>query len=201
MTQARPSKERREGRGRLSKIDMLPEECDHDIVWALEQLRARKMHSKAILKEFNARIADHGQASVDKSSWNRWSVRKAIQFRRLDEGRQILTGIQAQLGGDGNDEITLVLGEMIKLAVFEQLEAGQREDSPLDAKTLGNLARTLRHAVKAQADTVEYRQALAELEERLKRVSEAVEAGKSGSQKGGSKETLAKITSLLTTGA
>jgi hypothetical protein len=76
---------RREGRGRLSSIDMLPEDAEPDVVWALEQLRERTMPQNAILDEFNKRLADRGIAKVSKSSWSRYAVRKAIQFRKLDE--------------------------------------------------------------------------------------------------------------------
>jgi hypothetical protein len=41
--------DKREGRGRLSSIDLLPEEADEDIVWALEQLRARDPHRAQVL--------------------------------------------------------------------------------------------------------------------------------------------------------
>ncbi len=43
--------ERREGRGRLSSIEMLPEECDEDIAWAIAELRERKMPQSEILRQ------------------------------------------------------------------------------------------------------------------------------------------------------
>jgi hypothetical protein len=54
MTGAAPEEEeggqnRREGRGRLSTIDLLPEEAEEDVVWALEQLRERKLPQNVIL--------------------------------------------------------------------------------------------------------------------------------------------------------
>src|SRR3546814_3044775 len=64
-----------EGRGRLSSIDLLPEEAEPDIVWASEQLRLREKPAKMILAEFNARLADRGIASISKSAWGRYSVR------------------------------------------------------------------------------------------------------------------------------
>ena len=192
--------ERVQGRGRLSSIDQLPDACEPDIVWALEQLEARKAHSNAILREFNARIADKGAGKISPQAWNRWSIRKALQLRRMQEGRAIMSGIHGALPTDNaNDEITLVLGEMIKLAVFEQLEAGTRGDAVLSDKQLGNLSRTLRHAVKAQVDTLEFRQAKADFEDRMTKTAEAVET--LGKKAGVGPETLEKITNLLKTGA
>src|SRR3546814_19476969 len=72
-----------EGRGRLSSIDLLPEEAEPDIVWASEQLRLRETPAKMILAEFNARLADRCIASISTSAWGRYSVRNAIPFRKL----------------------------------------------------------------------------------------------------------------------
>ena len=84
--------ERVQGRGRLSSIDQLPDACEPDIVWALEQLEARKEHSNTILREFNARIADKGAGKISPQAWSRWSIRKALQLRRMQEGRAIMSG-------------------------------------------------------------------------------------------------------------
>ncbi|QRY97265.1 DUF3486 family protein [Sphingomonas paucimobilis] len=83
----------RQGRGRLSSIDQLPEDAEPDIVWALEELRKREMPANAILDEFNGRLADRGIAKISKSAFSRWSIRKAIQLRRLDEVRAITTDV------------------------------------------------------------------------------------------------------------
>ena len=185
---------RREGRGQLSSIDMLPEECEPDIIWAVEELRERRMPGNAILKEFNARLADRGVKGVSKSAWNRYSVRKALQFRRLEQGHAIMAGIHKQLGSDAPDQVTMVLGEMLKLQVYEILEGGD-----LGTKDLAALARVLRNAVQAQADTVEVRKAQTDLQERLAKAATAVAS--EGAKAGIKPDALAKITNLLTTGA
>src|SRR3546814_13583166 len=86
-----------EGRGRLSSIDLLPEEAEPDIVWASEQLRLREKPAKMILAEFNARLADRGIASISKSAWGRYSVRQALQFRTLAQVHHI-SGELAEIG-------------------------------------------------------------------------------------------------------
>ena len=53
-----------DGRGRLSSIELLPDEAEPDIVWANEQLRERTMPANAILTEFNKRLADRGIGSI-----------------------------------------------------------------------------------------------------------------------------------------
>lgn len=186
-------KERLEGRGRLSSIDQLPEEAEPDIVWALEQLRAREKPSKMILVEFNARLADRGIPPIKKSAWGRWSIRKAIQFRRLDETRQIASELVPSLGTDGPDHVTMMISEMVKVAAFQLLEG---EVSP---KGLMELSRAVATAVGAQKTSAEHRRQL-EAEVKLKLAEAAAAVADIGTKAGVGPETLAKITNLLTTG-
>lgn len=178
--------ERREGRGQLSSIDILPEECEPDLIWAIEELRERRMPGNEILKEFNARLADRGIKGISKSAWNRYSVRKALQFRRLEQGHAVMAGIHKELASDAPDQVTMVLGEMLKLQVFQILEGGD-----LGTKDLAALARVLRNAVQAQADTVDVRKGEAELQDRLKQATEAVT--KAGAKAGLSPEAVDEI--------
>lgn len=169
--------DRREGRGRLSSIDLLPEEAEADIVWALECLRERTMPQAGILAEFNARLADRGVGSVSKSAFSRWSIRKAIQFRRLDEVRAITSDVVAGLGTDGADQVTVACAEMLKVAIYEALEG-----SP-DAKSIQALARALNAAVAAQKTSADHRAKLeakvaAQVEQAADRAGDAArEAG------------------------
>src|SRR3546814_5346983 len=77
-----------------------------------------------ILAEFNARLADRGIASISKSAWGRYSVRKAIQFRKLDQVHHISGELAATLGTDGPDHVTMLIAEMVKVAAFQLLEGG-----------------------------------------------------------------------------
>ncbi|MEE8612264.1 MAG: phage protein Gp27 family protein [Sphingomonas aquatilis] len=148
--------QRREGRGRLSTIDLLPDEAEPEIVWALEQLRLREMPQIAILAEFNGRLADKGIASVSKSAFSRWSVRKALQFRRIDEVRAITTDVVSGLGTDGADQVTVACAELLKVAIFESLEGG------VDPKSIMALSRALNSAVAATKTSAEHRRKLEE---------------------------------------
>jgi sugar phosphate isomerase/epimerase len=147
--------DRREGRGKLSSIDLLPDEAEPDVVWALEQLRERKLPQTVILAEFNERLIDRGIEPISKSSWSRYAVRKAIQFRKHDEARRMSAELVAQLGADGADEVTVMVAELIKVAMFEQLEQGK-----LSPKDIMELARGLSSVVSAQKTSAEHRKKL-----------------------------------------
>jgi hypothetical protein len=180
------SPDRREGRGRLSSIDMLPDEAEADIVWALEQLRERSGPQTAILDEFNARLADRGIGKVSKSAFSRWSVRKALQFRRLDEVRAITTDVVSGLGTGGADEVTVAIGEMVKAAIYEQLEG------TLGPKEIMELSRSLASVVAAQKTSAAHRQQL-EAKVAVQVEKAADRAGDAAREAGLSAERVAQI--------
>ena len=177
---------RREGRGRLSSIDQLPDDAEPEIIWALEALRERAQPQTAILAEFNARLADRGIAGVSKSAFSRWSIRKAIQFRRLDEVRAITSDVVAGLGADGADDVTVTIAEILKAAIYESLEEKQ------DTKSLLELSHALRSVVTAQKSSTEHR---AKLEARIKETVEraAETAGASATEAGLGADRVAQL--------
>ena len=156
----------RRGRGHLSSIDLLPEEAEEDIVWALEQLRENKLPQTTILEEFNLRLADKGIDPISKSAFGRYSIRKARQFRQLDAVRRMSAELVETLGPEDPDEVTVMVAEMIKTAAYQALEGGE-----IKPKEIMELSRALQAAVGAQAKSDEYRKQLE------RRVSEQVEAG------------------------
>jgi len=160
--------DRREGRGRLSSIDLLPDEAEEDVVWALEQLRDHKLPQVIILVEFNDRLVAKGIKPISKSAWNRYAVRKAIQFRRLDEGQRIAGELAASLGTDGADQMTVAIAEMLKLAIFERLENGVS-----DPKAMMEIGRAISSAVSAQKASAELRRKLED--NALARVGKAID--------------------------
>ena len=151
----REASSHREGRGKLSSIDQLPEQADSAVVWASEQIRRNKLPLAVILAGFNERLADAGLAPISKSSWSRYAVRKAIQFRRLDEARRMSAELVSSLGPEGADEVTVAVAEMLKLAILEQLEKGK-----LDSKGVMELSRALQSSIGAQKVSAEHRRKL-----------------------------------------
>lgn len=195
LHESRAEQDRREGRGRLSSIDLLPEEAEADVVWADAQIRKNKVPLNTILYGFNERLARKGIEPISKSAWSRYAVRKAIQFRRLDEARRMSAELVSSLGPEGADEVTVAVAEMLKLAILEQLEQGK-----LSTKGVMELSRALQSSIGAQKVSAEHRRKLQdEFDERMKQAAAAV--AEAGAQGGVAEDTLKKITSLLTTGA
>lgn len=182
---------RREGRGHLSSIDMLPDEAEAAIVWANDQLRERKLPSAVILAEFNEKLADVGIEPISKSAWGRYAVRKAIQFRRLDEIQRMGGELARTMDAKAPDEVTVAVAELLKVAAFEILEEGD-----VSTKGIMELSRALQSAVSAQKTSAEYRERL-EKEVQARLAEAAKEAGEIGKKKGVSPEALAAINRAL----
>lgn len=187
-----PGNDRREGRGWLSSIDLLPDEATPDIIWANDQLRERKLPANVIFTEFNERLADKGLGPISRSAWNRYSVRQAIQFRKHDEARKMAAELVVKLGPNAADDVTVMVAEMLKVAMFEHLEEGK-----LTSKGVMELSRGLASLVSAQKNSLEHRLQL-QREEDLKKAAEAI--NEVGRKAGVSKETLAEINRALGVG-
>ncbi len=158
-------------RGRLSSIDLLPEEAQGDVIWAVEELRKRERLQKDILEEFNGRLADRGIGAVSSSAFNRFAVRKAKAFARLDEVRQISSALTDALGPNTADDLTITVSETIKTLVFEILE-GAGQISPKGAM---ELASALKSAVQAQSISSDRRKRIeADLAKRTEKAVEEV---------------------------
>lgn len=130
---------RREGRGRLSTIDTLPEECDEDIAWANEALRDRKMPGNEILRLFNARLADKRQKGVSKGAFSRYSIRLATEVRKMEASRQITDVILARMPPGERSDSMIAATELLKFRVLEMVMA---EDEP-DPKLLNTASLAL----------------------------------------------------------
>jgi hypothetical protein len=135
-------------RNRLSSIDLVPEDAQDDIVWAIGELNQRQRTQADILFELNDRLATKGVDPISSSAFNRKAMKlRAVQIR-LDEARHIFTGIADQFTPDKVDDNSIVLGEFIKMLVFELTQADASERTP---KMAMELARAFHDTVKGQA--------------------------------------------------
>lgn len=147
--------QRRRGRGRLSSIDLLPEEAEGAVAWAMGELRERARTQIEIHAEFNERLGALGIEPISLSAFNRHSLRLAATARRLEETRSIAAAVTERLGPGQADELTVMVAEAIKTLVFELLEQGG--EGGISTKGAMEIARALHHAVQAQAVSTERR--------------------------------------------
>jgi hypothetical protein len=143
----RAKEPRREGRGRLSSMDLLPEEAQEDVLWAVGELNKREKTIDAILFEFNDRLAAKDIDPISRSAFHRKSLKLAAMSNRLNEARHIFHGLAPQFTAEKVDEHTVVLGEFIKLLIFELAQA---EGGDLGTKGAMELARAHLAVIQGQ---------------------------------------------------
>jgi len=157
---------RAKGRGRLSAIDLLPDECSETIAWAAQELASRKRTQTDIYAEFREKlIALQKEAGLGFdipafTSFHRHAVRQARMARRLEQTREIAATISERFDAEASDDLTLIAAEAIKTLVFEVLEAAG--DGGLTPKGAMELANALRAATAAQSVSTSRRQKVEE---------------------------------------
>lgn len=184
---------RRRGRGRLSRLDMLPESAQVHLVWLNQELRDGKRPQTELRDVFNAHLAALGLEPISNGAFSRYSVRKSIQFRELDETLRLSSELVDVLGVDSADTMTIALSQMLRVAAVKLIEA---EGGKLAAKDLMELARASQAAVGAQKQSADYRRAL-EREFTQKIEAAAKDVAAIGKQHGVSDEAMRKITMRL----
>ncbi len=140
------------GRGRLSSLDLLPEEAQDDLVWACQRLAERQRSQADILVEFNDRLAAKGIEPVSKSAFNRKAIRIAAATRRQRETREIFVALSGEIEPARIDEHSLVLGEFLKTLIFELLQPGAAELDPDAAMKLSRGYREIMAGQKISTD-------------------------------------------------
>lgn len=133
-------------RGRLSSVDLLPEEAADDVVWAVAQLNKRERSQADILFELNDRLAVKGIDPISRSAFNRKSMRLSKRAMKLDERRHLYAGLAEQLTPDVIGQDDKVLGEFLKTYIDEALD-----DDGLGSKNLMELARAYKDTIAAQS--------------------------------------------------
>ena len=186
------------GRGRLSNIKLLPQECSDIVIWAAGELQANQRTQLDIYQEFVLKLEERQRESRGEldfkipsfSSFNRYSIDLDATTREMTEAREMATAVLSGLDHDDGDSITKFVGEALKAAVMAMLRA---QKGKLNSKNLNELASTMRMVTIAQATSASHRQKL-EAELAAKTKETVVEVGRKA---GISQETLDEISRRL----
>lgn len=146
----------KQGRGRLNRIELLPEACAHVVTWAAEELQRRDRTQTEIYEEFVGKLQavdrEHrGELEIDIpsfSAFNRYSLKLATLTQRLNQTREIATALASKFDAGASDDLTLIASEAIKTLVFELVTNGG--EAGFDPKSAKALADALFSATRAQ---------------------------------------------------
>jgi hypothetical protein len=178
---------RQKGYGQLSSIDLLPEWAEEARLWAFDALKDRRLTQEEILEGFNERIKVAAweigitdPPRISRSAFNRKALRLSILGRRLQETREIAAVLAPKLDQAGDNSVTLMVSETIKVLIGEMLEnAGALSANGDTAEMLMMTARALVAAEQAKRISSETRQKIeAELKSKTAKAVDAVAAAK-----------------------
>lgn len=152
------------GRGRLSGIELLPEECADIVSWASDELQKRERSQTEIYEKFVGKLEllhqEHrGELEFNVpsfSAFNRHSIKLATLTQRLNQTREIATTLASKFDAAASDDLTLIASEAIKTLVFELVTNGG--EGGFDPKGAKALADALFSATRAQGVSTNRRQ-------------------------------------------
>jgi len=138
----------------LNSLDLLPEECRDDVIWALGELNSRKRTQADILFDLNDRLAVKGAGPISKSAFSRRAVRMHRRARQIEERNGLYAGIAEKLTPEEVGKSDIVLGEFLKLLLDDLL------DNPdLSPKNAMEMARAYQSVIAAQKTSIDRQQA------------------------------------------
>lgn len=136
-----------QGRGRLSTVDLLPDDIR---IKVNDALRERRMQQVEILNYINDLLVERGLTPISSSAFNRYSINFAERVRKMQHAREAANAIIGKIDVDKNTDIGLATTELVKTAVFDRVYSDQDD---LDVDTINKLALAIQRLEKASADS------------------------------------------------
>lgn len=183
----------RKGRGRLSSLDMLPEEARPAVSVAYQALKECTRTQADILRELNGELEKLGVTPISKSAFNRKSLFLASVGQHMARTRAIASVWAEKVEETPDGDVGLLLGETIKTLIFDVLSDVAMSSKSPSMVMLGVASEALRNLEKARELSVTTR---VRIETNFfKNATKAVE--RAGKEKGLTKDTIAAIKSQI----
>lgn len=141
----------RSGRGRLSSIDLLPDEAVPHVRAALDALAERRRTQDDIREELNNHLMALDIAPVSKSAFNRKALQVAVNAEKLMQGREIAAIMGEKLAEAGDGDVGLLLNETIKSLVYDVVMDAALSDESQSIKMLKEASITLMRLEQARS--------------------------------------------------
>lgn len=184
---------RREGRGRLSSIQMLPDEAQPHVDEAVKALADRKRSAEAIREELNSHLLGLGLDPISKSAFNRYSLRLSISGRKLMEKREAVKAFVREIGSKPDVNISLAISEFGKSMIYDVIERVNENDGMLAPKELAALALSYMRFTHGDLKQVQAADATVNLDNKITRREAEMVVKAAGKAAGLSKEAVAQI--------
>lgn len=166
----------RKGRGRLSSIDMLPEEAQPHLQWANEQLAQRKLTQDEIRIRFNLELEKLDIPIISRSAFNRASINGALLARYMDQQSRVMAVMVDRLGKTAESDVGMLLTEVVKILIYDVLSGSITSGEAPSMKMLREASIAIRNLEAGRKTSVQTSSLKAEFRERA--VEAVEEAGK-----------------------
>ena len=166
-------------RGRLSSIDLLPEEAMPHVRKALQHLTENKLTQNQIREELNNHLLSiEGCKPIGKSSFNRKALQVAAYGERLIQARQIAE-VMTQKIDEQDGDVGALTNETIKTLVYDVIMDQALDEKSPSIEVLKEASLTLMRLERARKTSVEARSK--HMREFIDKTEEAVtDIGKAG---------------------
>lgn len=173
------AKKHKEGRGRLSKIDLLPDEARPFVVTAIEALKVRERTQEAIREEMNLGLLSLGLDPISKSSFNRHALQVAAFGRQLQQAREVAAIMAEKLDETPQGDVGLLLNETIKTLVYDVIMEASLDDESASIAMLKAASDALMRLERARKLSVDTRSKIEKefVKKASNAIDEAVETG------------------------
>ena len=119
---------RKSRRGRLSTIDLLPDEARPYVVAAMQALKERSREQESIREELNNHLLSLGCKPISKSAFNRKALWLAGFGEQLTQAREVAAVLAEKLDKAPEGDVGLLLNETIKMIVYDIVMQGSIDD-------------------------------------------------------------------------
>ncbi len=136
-------------RGRLSSIDLLPEDAWPHVREALDALALRKIPQEKIRETFNAHLLALGYDPVSRSAFNRKSLSLAKVGENIRQAREMAAIFAEKMDEMPDGDVGMLINEMVKVIIYNMTEDIAARDTEVAAKLLKEVSLTLHRLEQA----------------------------------------------------
>jgi Protein of unknown function (DUF3486) len=136
-------------RGRLSSMDLLPEDAWPHVREALDALADRKLPQEKIRETFNAHLLALGYDPVSRSAFNRKSLSLAKIGENIRQAREMAAIFAEKMDDMPDGDVGMLINEMVKVIIYNMTEDIAAKDIEVGAKLLKEVSLTLHRLEQA----------------------------------------------------
>jgi len=144
-------------RGRLSSLELLPDEARPFVIAAIESLKARQRTQDDIRIELNNHLLSLGLDPVSKTAFNRKALAVSAAGEQLLQAREVASIMAEKLDEAPAGDIGALLNETIKTLVYDVIMEQSLSDESASIDMLKSASQALMRLEQARKMSVETR--------------------------------------------